>query len=55
MDQSGAKDFENYVLASEHEAVRNLLECPGLLVLERTLDELLGEDVELLALLLDGM
>ena len=29
------------------EAVCNLLECPGLFVLERTLDELLGEDVEL--------
>ena len=34
------------------EAIGNLLECPGLLVLDRALDKLLGEAVDSLALVL---
>ena len=42
----------DYLHGLAFEAIGDLLESPGLLVLDRALDELLGQLVDLLALLL---
>jgi hypothetical protein len=44
--------FMYYLHMLAFEAIGDLLECPGLLVLDRALDKLFGELVDLLALLL---